>query len=271
MFLCYITAAYAFLKWIDDGKAKYYWIALVGTALAILAKANAAHIGLFFAAVLLREKGLGSLRSWLVWLFAILSLVPAALWYHHAHNLWLAYGNSLGVSNEYHWIGRDFLTDSEFITGILSVEVSHVWTVPGLLVAALGVFLRRGKKEVSISLYWLGAVVCYYLIAARTSGETWATYYHIVSIPAASILFGSGVVVICGLMSGLRRWSKSRVALGLIGLAAILIGIVFRSKLMIIASGLATLVGLIGHKVPPEFEDDHFVSSGWAKSRWTRT
>ena len=120
MFCCYVIAVYAFLRWLEDDSQVHYYTALVATALAILAKAPAAHIGIFLAIVLLQEKGLAALRRLRVWLFAIGSLLPAALWYGHAYNFWRTYGNSLGVSNQDHWIGRDFFTNPSFLLGIIT-------------------------------------------------------------------------------------------------------------------------------------------------------
>jgi 4-amino-4-deoxy-L-arabinose transferase-like glycosyltransferase len=193
MFLCYILAAYTFIRWIDEGKSKHYWIALGSTALAILAKANAAHIGLLFAAVLLTEKGFGALKSGRVWVFAVLCLLPGALWYYHAHNLWLTYGNSLGVSNEYHWIGWDFFTNSRFIMGIARLEIKCAWMLSGLGVACLGAVLRWNRREVRLGAYWYGAVLLYYIITSRTTSEVWAVYYHVVTVPPAALLFGAGI------------------------------------------------------------------------------
>jgi 4-amino-4-deoxy-L-arabinose transferase-like glycosyltransferase len=192
MFLCSILAAYAFIRWLDENKSKHYWIALGATALAILAKANAGHIGLFFAAVLLTEKGFGVLRSGRVWVFAILSLLPGALWYHHAHNLWLTYGNSLGVSNEYHWIGWDFFSNPRFIVGITKLEILYVWMPAGLMIAGIAMLFGWKRKEVRLSLYWYASILVYYVITSRTSSDSWATYYHVVSVPPAAILIGFG-------------------------------------------------------------------------------
>jgi 4-amino-4-deoxy-L-arabinose transferase-like glycosyltransferase len=192
MFLFYILASYAFLRWLDDAGPKYYILALAATAFAILAKAPAAHIGLLFAVLLLKKKGLVALRQTRVWIFAVLSLLPAALWYTHAYTLWVTYGNSLGLSNEYHWAGWDFFTNPDFIQGITRSEILYVWMPTGLGVVAYGLFRRRSDKAARFSLYWLTAILVFYIVAARTTGDDWAVYYHVFSVPPAALLFGLG-------------------------------------------------------------------------------
>jgi 4-amino-4-deoxy-L-arabinose transferase-like glycosyltransferase len=206
MFFCYILAAYAFIRWIDDNSWKYYAIALFATSLGILAKAPAAHIGLFFALLIFNRKGLVAFRQIRLWVFAVVALLPAILWYIHAHNFWLTYGNSLGVSNGFHSAGWELFTNSSFVWGIISTEVLHVWMLAGLAIAAFGAIARKSKRAVKSSLYWLIAIFVFYLIAARTTAADWAIYYHVISVPPAAILVGAGVNTIARSRLNLQLW-----------------------------------------------------------------
>ncbi|HEX7049743.1 MAG TPA: glycosyltransferase family 39 protein [Longimicrobiales bacterium] len=192
MFLGYVLAAYAFLRWLDEDSGAWFGVAAAATALAILAKATAAHIGLLFLLLLLERRGRSALRAPRVWAFAAIALLPGILWYLHARGLWLRYGNSLGVSNESHWVGRDFFTDPTFILGITRLELLRVWMPAGALVAAAGVLARPAPRAVRTALYWLAGIGIYYLAAARTTGDSWAVYYHVVAVPPAALLFGAG-------------------------------------------------------------------------------
>ncbi|HEY0461647.1 MAG TPA: hypothetical protein VGC97_21090, partial [Pyrinomonadaceae bacterium] len=136
--------------------------------------------------------GLTVFRQTKIWLFGLISLLPAFLWYAHARSLWKNYGNSLGVSNEYHWVGADFFTNSYFIKGILFSEFSVVWVYFGLVVGAFAVLKGFREKSVRHSLLWLSSAFVMYIIAARTTADDWASYYHIFSIPPAALLFGTG-------------------------------------------------------------------------------
>lgn len=222
MFLFYLMAIYAFIRWLDDDSWISYGVAVIATSLAILAKATAAHVGLFFALLVLNEQGLAALRKLRIWVFAAASLFPPLLWYTHAYNLWLIYGNSLGLSNESHWIGLDILTDPSPILGNVVSEIFAVWMGTGLVVAAFGAFAGRSARVVKYVLFWLTSLGVFYLVAAGTTGDSWAAYYHVVSVPPAAILVGLGADALMRIMVRLRL----RVVLGLVGLAlAVVLGI----------------------------------------------
>ena len=218
MFLGYVLAGYLFIRWLDNESKWYLLGACAATAAAILAKATAAHIGLFFAWLILSKYGLAAIRQGRLWLFALGALLPGALWYWHAHKFWLQYGNSLGVSNEYHWAGWDLFTNPMFIVGIARSELFYVWMLTGVFLAAIAMVWKWREKPVQYGVGWFVATLAYYLIAARTTGDQWAAYYHVVSVPGAALLIGSGVEALRQLKPA-AQWTRAfRVA----GLASLL-------------------------------------------------
>ncbi|MBK8813657.1 MAG: glycosyltransferase family 39 protein [Acidobacteria bacterium] len=193
MLLFYLASVLFFVRWIDrERDGDFAWAALF-TALALLAKMTAGHIGLLFAFWLLRKHGFGVLSRWRVWIFGAVSLVPAAVWYIHAKGLWKAYGNSLGVSNEYHWIGADFFTNPYFLKGILGSEIFWVWSLGGFIIGSFALIVAFRERAVRDALVWTAACFIFYIIAARTAADDWAAYYHIFSVPPAALLFGAGI------------------------------------------------------------------------------
>ncbi len=192
-----VLAVYAFLRWLDEEKWVWYWLTAAAAACALLAKVNSAHIGLVFLGLVLVRKGARGLRSPRLWALAALILLPPALWYRHAHRLWLEYHNSLGLSNEYHWVGWDFFTNPRFLLGVLRIEALFVWMPLGWVVAAKGLPLSR-KSGAFLAPLWLVALSIYYVATSRTTSEDWAIYYHVASVPAAALLFGCGVGPVLG-------------------------------------------------------------------------
>ena len=192
MFLTYILAVLAFIRWLDTGRWRDYALTATTTAFTILAKANTAHIGILFAILLLRRDGWTAFRRVRVWALALLSLAPPLLWYAYARGFWIHYGNSLGLSNEYHWIGWDFFTDPSFIRGIVISDLFYVWMPAGVLVALFGVIMRFRERSTQIALTWLAAVFAFYVLASRSMGSPWALYYHVASVPSVALLFGVG-------------------------------------------------------------------------------
>lgn len=190
MFMFYVLAAYAFIRWHEEDNEKFFWLACGATTMAMLSKAPAAHIGLFFGFLIWKKHGLSALRQGKLWIFAAITLVPNLLWYRHAHSFWLRYRNSLGVSNEYHWVGKDFFTNKAFLLGILRSESFYVMMPTGLLLLGLVLYFRHREKAVQYSLAWLASAFVFYLLAARTTSDQWAFYYHVASVPAVALLLG---------------------------------------------------------------------------------
>lgn len=193
MLFAYIASVYFFIRWLNTDEIKLFFGAAAMTALTLLAKAPAAHVGLFFGILLLDKYGWRIVKERKIWLFGILCVTPSALWYLHAKNLWLTYGNSLGVSNEYHWIGMDFFTDVGFTKGILRSELTYVWVIFGVIVGAFAIWKGYRERPAQHSLLWLASIFALYILAARTTSEDWANYYHVFSIPPVALIFGFSI------------------------------------------------------------------------------
>ncbi|MBL8208223.1 MAG: glycosyltransferase family 39 protein [Blastocatellia bacterium] len=209
MFLFYVLAGYWFIRWHEEEKEKYFWGSAVAISLAILAKATAAHLGLFFGVLILEKVGFAALTKIRFWSFGAVALLPGGLWYYHAHQFWKQYQLSLGLSNEYHWVGWDFFTNPSFVLGLARTEFLYVLMPLGMLVLAFGVLQNKHERAVKYGLWWLLAVGVYYLLAIRTTSAQWAAYYHIVSVPAVALLFGNGVAAIQSFKSD-KRWLNLR-------------------------------------------------------------
>ena len=189
MFFFYILAAWSFICWMDNRQLKWFVLSSFSTSLAILIKANSAHIGLLFLFLLLLNKKINKKTIGQLVLFAIISLLPGLLWYLHAHGFYVQFHNSLGISNEYHWMGSDFFTNIKFTKGILRSELLFVWMPLAIIWVPFVFWTNIRNANMKIVLSWLTAIFIYYMITGRTSGDDWAKYYHVISIAPASILF----------------------------------------------------------------------------------
>lgn len=247
MWLCYVLAVLAFMRWISGGTRGWYWTAMGATALAILAKASAAHIGFLFLALVLDQRGWRGLRDPKLWGFAAATLVPGALWYLHARGYWHAYGNSLGISSEHHWAGRDLLTNPRFVLRIAALDTLLVWTPAGLLLAGVAALGRWKERYVRWPLYWVAAVAVFYLAAARTTGDSWAAHYHVMMVVPAALLVGAGAGILLD-RPGSRVWRRLAVAtLGLallLGVAGARSMVGTESRFIVILAGLIAVAAI---------------------------
>jgi hypothetical protein len=195
MFFFYVCSAFAFIRWMDNDSKKFYWLAIVFTALALLCKITAGNIGILFLILITNRKGWKFLYKPKVLLMSTLMILPSIIWYSYGHRFYALYGNSLGISNEDALIGPDFFTNRKLISGLIRNELVNVWTYAGPFIIFLALaFTNVIKKEsFRLGILWFTTASIFYIIASRTTGEDWAWYYHIFSVPSACILLGSAV------------------------------------------------------------------------------
>ena len=128
MFFFYVCSGYTFIRWLDDESNKLtIGNSIIFTALALLCKITAANIGIFYLLLIIVKKGWRFLYKPKVLIFGVLSIIPSVLWYSYGYQFYVLYGNSLGLSNEYPWIGWDFFTSRNFISGLIRLEILNVW------------------------------------------------------------------------------------------------------------------------------------------------
>lgn len=181
------------------------WLILCGAALglAILAKAPAACLGLLVAWTVLRRLRAAAFLSPAVWAAALLALVPPALWYAWAKRYYLLYGNSLGLSNEYPFLGFDMIWPPRFLVGLFKWETLGVVTPAGwiLMIAALS----APWKALERPLVWYLSVCAFLVAGARTTADDWAFYYHGLAVAPACLLMGMGLVALSQAWPGIAR------------------------------------------------------------------
>jgi 4-amino-4-deoxy-L-arabinose transferase-like glycosyltransferase len=210
-------AAFALIvRWSERPSAGVLFAAALALAAAALVKAPAAHVGLVIVYFAVKRAGWRrALADPRLLAAALVALLPPIAWYAWAHRFYTLYGNSLGISNESHFIGLDVLWPPRFLAGNLEWETLAVFTPPGVLLALAGLRTRRARLEPA--LVWYGAAWVFYLVAARTTGDSWARYYHAASIPAGCLLMGAGAAALAageGIPHRLGRWARHAATAG---------------------------------------------------------
>ncbi len=221
MLLCYVAGIRWFLRWLRGSGARDWGLALLATTLALLVKITAAVMGLLFAALAWDRWRWRMLRRPSLWVFALVALGLTGWWYGHAHGLWRQYGNSLGISNEGYVriVSLDFLRSAwRTVPGVLLLETAFVWTPFGLALLWLARRALRPRDWPGRVLgYWLAALALFYFVTGRTTGEYWATYYHVLSVPLAALVFGRAAAAMAGpSAAGGRRARWGAVLVGLV-------------------------------------------------------
>jgi hypothetical protein len=224
-------------RWERTGVTASLLLAAAALAGAIMAKATTAYLGLVFAFVILRRWGLPALRNARVWLAGVIAIGPPAAWYLWAKHYWVLYGNSLGLSNQYPFLGLDMLRSPDWILGLLKWQTLGVLMPLGwlLLLAAR----RAPRPSTTLPAVWLASVWLLLIVAARSTSADWAFYYHAAAVAPACLLMGAGIGAllspdaagVLGLGPGrLRRRVAAGLAAGMVVLLAGAILVVIRSR-----------------------------------------
>ncbi|MFQ5666135.1 MAG: ArnT family glycosyltransferase [Candidatus Binatia bacterium] len=192
MLLLSLVAITLIWRWDETPTPALLLAAAAATGAAILLKSTAAFLGLVLAYVVLRKRGVRAFTGPRVHAAAALALLPPLAWYLWAARFWHIYGNSLGVSNESHFLSWAMLVPPRFLLGLLKWETLGVLTPAGWLLAFAAI--RSRDSSVERALVWYGALWLFYFVTAGTSADRWSFYYHGASVPPVCLLMGAGVV-----------------------------------------------------------------------------
>jgi 4-amino-4-deoxy-L-arabinose transferase-like glycosyltransferase len=193
MVLCfYVTALYLFHRWLNEESLFLLLMTGVSTATAILIKPTAIHIGIIFFLLLLQKYRFRMFSKWQIWLLVIISLLPGLLWYLHARNLYLMYGNTFGIIS-----GGDSKFDNlrywfspSFYASLVSIDLNWIFAIGGILPFTIGIILAWRKQQPSVLVFGAITQLLYYLFIPRYT--SFAVYYHIYLLPFASLALGLG-------------------------------------------------------------------------------
>ena len=212
-----IATVYFFHRFTQTGRFLFYCAALVAAALAFLVKLPTVHLAIPLAYLAIRRWGWGAVRQPGLWVFAALSLLPAAIYYVHAHR---------DIGPQYFTVGvgfggnmwfevRHFLSPKSYSLMVSRLLKDHL-TAVGMVLLVLGVFYRMGRpKREALFLWWLAGVAVYFVVVS--GGNLRQTYYQLPLLPAAAGLVGPA----WALVSRLRAFRPGGNT-ALVGLFAIL-------------------------------------------------
>jgi 4-amino-4-deoxy-L-arabinose transferase-like glycosyltransferase len=207
MFFFYVSGLYLFVRWLDEGQDVFLWLAAVSTAVSILVKPTSILIGLIFFLLLFERYKWRVLVQPKLWLFAAIALIPGLLWYLHARDLYLIYGNTFGVisggdskfGNIRTWFSPGFYAE------LARLDIIYVFGQTSVLLFIAGMIVYLRQRRSSLLLYSIIAIVPYYVILSRYTGNSAGLQYHIFALVYAALGTGIGMV-------WLLDWLTQRIA-----------------------------------------------------------
>ncbi len=191
LLLCSVLGVYFFSQWLDHRNPREFVMAWFCVTLAVLLKLPTLYLGLPLLYLAWLRHGTSTFKQWTLWLFALLVLVPVALWYYHAHRLYLESGLTFGIwgFGTDKWGNLDIILTPKFYNDVFlkSIAERHL-TYFGVVPFLVGLSIKRNTKEERLFDFWVVAVIAYFLIAAR--GNQVHEYYQLPFMVPAVVYAG---------------------------------------------------------------------------------
>ncbi len=169
-----------------------FFAAAACAALAFLVKLPAVLLLLPLGYLAWSQWGWGMFGRGAAWLFLALTLLPAAIYYHHAladigrHYFTVGVGREGGM-----WFTvRDLLNPGAYSLMMMRLLRDHL-TAVGVVLLPIGLFARpAGRRAPWLFPVWLGAVALYFVVVS--GGNLRQTYYQLPLLLPAAGLIGLG-------------------------------------------------------------------------------
>lgn len=191
MLMCSVLGIHWFSQWLDEDRLDYFILSCCAVSLAILLKIPTLYLGLPLLYLAWLKFGKSTFKTGVLWLFAFLVLLPVALWYYHAHQLFLQSGLTFGIwgFGTDKWGNLDIILTLRFYNDIFfkSIAERHL-TYAGFIPFLIGLFIWRNTKAERLFDFWLIAVIIYFLIVAK--GNQVHEYYQLPFILPAVVYIG---------------------------------------------------------------------------------
>lgn len=201
---------YALARWVKNDSWVYFLVAAFSASVAILLKITALYLGIpiLFLCVL-KYKGKWW-RTPIVWLLAVLILLPPFLWYYHAHTLYEEYGNTFGILSAGYskFADLEILSSPDFyVYSALRVIMYHL-TPFAFCAFAYGFFVRKEGELRHLFYVWFAAVLFYVIVAAK--GVVMGHYQYLLPVvPPGAALAGLGTMSLVRKLESLSWFRQS--------------------------------------------------------------
>jgi 4-amino-4-deoxy-L-arabinose transferase-like glycosyltransferase len=196
LLLASICALNFYWRWCDDGRLVDLCVSALALCIALLIKPLAVYLAAPMLYLSFRRFGWRFLTKPALWFYGAFTLGAPVLWYTHAYQLWIEYGNTL--FRAYTDFDQSSLWSKGFPFKIISYAEILAWrgtfywaAVGGLLPLFLGAGLALQKKNY-VLLAWLAAFAVTMVFFAYQNYAH--DYYQWPLVLVASLLMADGVM-----------------------------------------------------------------------------
>ncbi|MFZ1220900.1 MAG: glycosyltransferase family 39 protein [Chthoniobacterales bacterium] len=188
-----IAGMYFFLRWIEENRFGWLVFSAVLVSLALLVKLPMAIIGvpLLYLAMPRGTREDGGLETaapwknlarWELWFFAAIALLPAAIWYWHAHRIAERF-------YPHHFFGAGGIQIMSFAWywGIIRQNAFSSLTLVLFTLAIFGAMIAPRGRHTRFFHWWLAAMALFVFVAGYGNRHQW---YQLPLVPIAAALAG---------------------------------------------------------------------------------
>lgn len=192
MLLLSVASLWGFQRWLDSPTDRNFLLAVLLAGLCFAVKIPTLYLGFPLVAMALARHGWGFVRQPRMWAYLALSLIPAALWYHHAISLFDETGLTFGIfgNTGYDKFDHGLLLSSAFWTTMAQRFALVVLTPVGCVLALAGIFRPwasgPGHRDRWYLYAWLGGLIAYLLLVPE--GNRKLHYYQLPFVPLVALL-----------------------------------------------------------------------------------
>ena len=179
-----VIGLYFFVRWIDRDETKLLVVAAIAISLSVLIKLPTALIGLPLLFLAWEKWRWNFLRQSALWLFAVVALLPSAIWYWHAHEV-------AETFYPHHFFGAGGIQIENFSWyAKIARQIVTSTLTPLLFVAAvIGSFAAWRRKHAGLLYGWLAAMIFFIIFVGYGNRHQW---YQLPLVPIAAAFGGAG-------------------------------------------------------------------------------
>jgi 4-amino-4-deoxy-L-arabinose transferase-like glycosyltransferase len=177
-----------FQRWIDESDPDWrarstpFFVSAICISLSILIKLPSAIIGAPLACLAFQRFKFSAFRNFHMWLFAVIALLPSALWYWHAYQIALQF-----YPHHFFGAGGVKIMSLAWYLRIAKQIVTSTLTPFLFVLGVVGAITARSTSRARMFHWWLGAMLLFIVIVGYGNRHPW---YQLPLIPIGAALGG---------------------------------------------------------------------------------
>jgi len=190
-----IIGLYFFRRWIEESepdsrtRSRWFVASAICISLSILIKLPSAIIGAPLACLAFQRFKFTAFRNFNMWLFAVIALLPSALWYGHAYQISLQF-------YPHHFFGAGGVKIMSLAWYLRIAKEIVTWTLTPFLFVLGGIgaiTTTRSASRGRMFNWWLAAMILFIVIVGYGNRHPW---YQLPLIPIAAAFAGAACALV---------------------------------------------------------------------------